>query len=165
LLSKSPGEFFYRLSELWVRVRFGFAGKRELKMPTNDRSIPFLLTVYAGVLGAIALGAGYAYSSITFETEQGAVQSPRGKTVLDERIASAREIKDALRRPIPGLEPLSPVTAKLAHPPSSKVASVPQKKIKLPISPAARNAMAMEQGGASPAGSYSAPDRAGPGGW
>lgn len=109
------------------------------------------------------MGAGYAYSSITFETEQGAVQSPREKTVLDERIATAREIKNALRRPIPGPEPLSPITAKLAHPPSSKLASVPQKKIKLPQ--AARNAMAMEQGGAFPAASYSVSDRAGTGGW
>jgi hypothetical protein len=120
----------------------------KLEMPTNNRSIPFLLTVYVGVLGTLALAAGFAYSSVTFETAEAAAQSRSEKTVLDERIATAREIKDALRKPIPRPEPLGPITAKLANPPSSNVASMPEQaprpKIKIPR--AAANALAMDQG-------------------
>ena len=132
-------------------------------MSTNNRSIPFLLTVYGCVLGTLALCAGYAYSSVTFGAQEGAAQSRREKTVLDERIATAREIKEALRRPIPRPEPLGPITAKLANPQGSKMASSPGKKIKL--SQAALDAMAMDQSGARPLVSYSAVDRAGAAGW
>jgi hypothetical protein len=123
------------------------------------------MTFYVGVLGTIALGAAYAYSSVTFDTEAGAAQSQREKTILDGRIASAREIKESLRRPIPRPEPLGPITAKLASPRGSAVvaASVPEKKIKLPR--AALNAMAMDQSSSHPSGSYANYDRAGSGGW
>jgi hypothetical protein len=132
-------------------------------MSTNNRSIPFLLMLYVGVLGTLALGARYAYSNVTFETEEGAAHSRREKTVLDERIATAREIKEVLRRPIPRPEPLGPITAKLANPQASKTASAPDKKIKLPQ--AALDAMAMDQSGARPSVSYSIVDRAGAGRW
>jgi len=132
-------------------------------MSTNNRSIPFLLTVYVGVLGTLALCVGYAYSSVTFETEGWETQSRREKTVLDERIATAREIKEALRRPLPRPEPLGPITAKLANPQGSKMASAPEKKIKLPQT--ALDAMAMDQSGARASVSYPAIDRAGASGW
>jgi hypothetical protein len=132
-------------------------------MSTNNRSIPFLLTVYVGVLGTLALCVGYAYSSVTFETEGWETQSRREKTVLDERIATAREIKEALRRPLPRPEPLGPITAKLANPQGSKMASAPEKKIKLPQT--ALDAMAMDQSGARPSVSFPAIDRAGASGW
>jgi hypothetical protein len=132
-------------------------------MATNNRSIPFLLTVYVSVLGTLTLCAGYAYSTGTFEIEEGAAQSLREKTILAERIATAREIKEALGRPISRPEPLGPITAKLANPPASKTASTSGTKIKLPK--AALDAMAMDQSGAGPSVSYSAADRAGAGGW
>jgi len=132
-------------------------------MSTNNRSIPFLLTVYVGVLGTLALCVGYAYSSVTFEPEGWETQSRREKTVLDERIATAREIKEALRRPLPRPEPLGPITAKLANPQGSKMASAPEKKIKLPQT--ALDAMAMDQSGARPSVSFPAIDRAGASGW
>jgi hypothetical protein len=131
-------------------------------MSTKNRSLPFLLSVYLSLLGTLVLGAGYAYSSITFETEEGAAQSRREKTTLDERIATARAIKEALRRPIPRPEPLAPITAKVANPEGSKIATAPEKKIKLPR--AALNAMAMDQTSHAPV-SYAAPDRSGTGGW
>jgi hypothetical protein len=65
--------------------------------------------VYVGVLGTVALCAGYAYSSVNFKIEDGTPPSPREKTILDERIATAREIQEALRRPIPRPEPLGPI--------------------------------------------------------
>jgi hypothetical protein len=133
-------------------------------MSENNLSVPVLLTVYVGVLGIVALCAGYAYSSVDFKTQQGSTRPAREKTVLYERIAAAREVKEALRRPIPRPEPLGPITAKVANPQGSKVAAVPGKqKIKIPR--AALNAMAMDQSGLSPSVSYSAVDRAGAGGW
>jgi hypothetical protein len=124
-------------------------------MSANNLSIPVLMMVYVGVLGTVALGAGYAYSNVNSKIEDGTAQSPREKTILDDRIATAREIKEALRRPI---------TAKVANPQGNKVASVPEKK-KIKIPRAALNAMAMDRGGMSPSGSYSTVDRAGAGGW
>jgi hypothetical protein len=132
-------------------------------MSSNNLSIPFLMTVYVGVLGTLALCAGYAYSSANFKIEDGTFQSPREKTILDARIATAREVKEALRRPIPRPEPLGPITARVANPQGSKIVSAPEKKIKIPR--AALNAMAMDQGGVSPSVSYSTVDRAGVGGW
>jgi len=47
------------------------------------------------------------------------------KTLLDQRIASSREIQQALRTPLPPIEPLPPITAQLANPRAIKVASSP----------------------------------------
>ena len=74
-------------------------------------SISILLATYVGVLGAVAACAGYAYSTVRFATDEGAFAAQRDKTVLDERISTAREIKESLRRQIPGPDPLAPITA------------------------------------------------------
>jgi hypothetical protein len=132
-------------------------------MSASKLSIPVLMTVYVGVLGTVALCAGYAYSNVNLNIEDGTGQSPREKTILDERIATAREVKEALRRPIPRPEPLGPITARVANPQGSKIVSAPEKKIKLPR--AALNAMAMDQGDVRSSASYSTVDRAGAGGW
>jgi hypothetical protein len=136
-------------------------------MPANNLSIPLLLTVYVGVLGTVALCAGYAYSSADFKSEQGSTRPAREKTVLDERIATAREVKEALRRPIPRPEPLGPITAKVANALGRNVVAVPATKTtkitKIPR--AALNAMAMDHSGISSSVSYPTVDRAGAGGW
>jgi hypothetical protein len=89
----------------------------------NDRGIPFMLAL--GVLGTAALFVTYAYSTLMFE-DADRMARRREKTILDERIATAQEIKQALRKPIPGPEPLPPITAKPERAPS-KVASAPEK--------------------------------------
>jgi hypothetical protein len=72
--------------------------------------------------------------------------SPREKTVLELQIESAREIHAALNRPENPIEPLPPITAKLARSPSAPlvVAETEKKKKKKTrlLSTAARNAFA-----------------------
>jgi len=77
-------------------------------------NIPGLLLIYAGVCGTLALGTGYGFSYFTTATGENARISRTEKTVLDQRIASAREIREALSRPLPAIEPLPPITAKVA---------------------------------------------------
>jgi hypothetical protein len=61
----------------------------------KDRGIPFMLAVYLGVLGTVALCVTYAYSTLMFE-DANRMARRREKTILDERIATAQEIKQAL---------------------------------------------------------------------
>jgi hypothetical protein len=77
-------------------------------------NIPTLLLIYAGVCGTLALGTGYAFSYLSVATGDSAKLSRTEKTVLDQRLASAREIREALSRQLPGPEPLPPITAKVA---------------------------------------------------
>jgi hypothetical protein len=77
-------------------------------------NIPTLLLIYAGVCGTLALGTGYAFSYLSVATGENAKIARTEKTVLDQRLASAREIRQALSRPLPGPEPLPPITAKVA---------------------------------------------------
>jgi hypothetical protein len=52
-------------AKYWTFVR-----KRMLEMSTNNRSIPFLLTVYVSVLGTLTLCAAYAYSTVTWKPKK-----------------------------------------------------------------------------------------------
>lgn len=85
-----------------------------MTMSNSKRNIPALLLVYAGVCGTLALGTGYGFSYFTAASGENAKLSRTEKTVLDQRIASAREIREALSRPLPPVEPLPPITAKVA---------------------------------------------------
>jgi hypothetical protein len=49
-------------------------------------------------------------------------------TLLAQRIASGREIREALNKPLPPIEPLPAVTAKLANPPAVKIADSASRK-------------------------------------
>ena len=88
---------------------------------------------------------GVATSNVNFDSFESRAASEREKTILDERIANAREIKAALSKPIPRPEPLPPVTAKRSNPVPAPVAATRQKTNKPKLSPAARNALAMGQ--------------------
>jgi len=85
---------------------------------------------YLGVIGSMAFAAGFGISHLTIASEILGQRSPE-KTVLDLRTENAREIKEALRTPLPPLEPLAPITAKPATPKTNT------------LSPEASNAMAM----------------------
>jgi hypothetical protein len=125
-------------------------------MRDRKGSIPELLLIYAGVLGVLALVVGYGFTKVTVASEEAARRSEQEKTVLAERIESAREIRRALARPVPPPDPLPPITAKPANSPvaaelrnSGKpklAASGNSKPSKLKISTAAWNAMAMGTG-------------------
>ena len=85
--------------------------------------------------------------------------NPGKGTLLDERIATAREISAILSKPQPAIEPLPLIAAKLANPQPKKVVGLDEKKsLRLPKE--ARDAFAMEPSRSS--GSF---DRAGTGGW
>jgi hypothetical protein len=108
-------------------------------------------SIYAGVALMIGLGLGEAVIGLEILGPGTGVD----KTMLDQRIASAREINQALSTPLPPIEPLPPITAKLANSRAVQVASSPSsarnpwaKTNSLP--PEALNAMAKSL--TSPAG-------------
>jgi hypothetical protein len=80
--------------------------------------------IYASV--ALILGLGLGEAVIALE-----ILGPRtevDKTLLQHRIASAREINQALDTPPPPVEPLPPITARLANSQAVQVASRPSAK-------------------------------------
>jgi hypothetical protein len=131
----------------------------------KERGLPTLLLLYSLILGTLFTGAALGVSQIRSLDVPAAPRS-REKTVLDERITSAREIKLSLAKPMPRLEPLPPITAKAANPTPSKVARVSEDKPrKRGLSPQALNAMAMAPPSAASATSYPVNDRGSTGGW
>ena len=116
-------------------------------MPDREWSTPALLLVYVSVLGILALVVGYGLTKVTMASDEAARRAEREKTVLKERLESAREIRRALARPVPPPDPLPPITAKPANPPdqpnlaASGVSKEKPRKLKIPAT--ARNAMAM----------------------
>src|SRR6478672_7385208 len=90
----------------------------------NDRGIPSLLAIYFGIIGTLVAGAGLGLTKIVDASAGMALHSGREKSLLDERIATARNIKQALAKPVARPEPLAPITAKPEHA-ASKVAAAP----------------------------------------
>ena len=77
--------------------------------------------IYASV--ALMTGLGLSEAVIALQ-----ILGPRtevDQTVLEQRIASAREISRALSTPLPPLEPLPVITAQLANSRAVRVASSP----------------------------------------
>ena len=123
-------------------------------MRDREWSVPALLLIYAGLFGILALIVGYGLTKVTVASEEATRRAQQEKTLISERIESAREIRRALARPVPPPDPLPPITAKLAN---SRVAtevthfgkpklaeSGNSNPSRLKVPPAARNAMAME---------------------
>ena len=80
--------------------------------------------IYASV--AVILGLGLGEAVIALE-----ILGPRtdlDKTMLQQRIASAREIHQVLSSPLPAVEPLPPITTRLASSRAVQVASQPSAK-------------------------------------
>jgi len=97
----------------------------------TERGIPTLLAIYFGVFALLTGGAFFAYTKFTQASEQMAQSRSRERTVLDERLASLRAIKEALRKPLPKPQPLPPITAKVANPhPKVEVAEKAERKSK-----------------------------------
>jgi hypothetical protein len=114
---------------------------------SKDRGLLFQLSIYFSVLGIVGLGAGVGMAKVMGSQEK-TREYQRAKSILDERIATARRIKEILARPQEAIEPLPPITAKRMNPTASQVAvHSPQekpKRLRVRLSAEARNAMAME---------------------
>src|SRR5215213_3178803 len=94
-------------------------------MRDRNWGVPAILLSYVAVLSVLALVVAYGFTRATIASEEGDRRVE--KTVLNQRLESAREIRQALGRPVPPLDPLPPINAKLANP--EKVANVEQPKI------------------------------------
>lgn len=103
-----------------------------------------LAVIAGGLLMVVKASAGLSHSA------------PQSKTVLESRIESSREIRQALARPVT-IAPLPPITAR----PAREAAPLQAKARPLPAE--AMNAMAMDVG--SPAPRRVIPDRLTGGGW
>jgi len=106
----------------------------------NDRGIPSLLAIYFGIIGILVAGAGLGLTKIVDASTGMARHSEREKSLLDERLATARSIKQVLAKPVPRPEPLAPITAKPEHAVSKVATAPPPARPKL--SAEARDAMA-----------------------
>jgi hypothetical protein len=84
-----------------------------------------------------------AWGFMTFVTA-GSGTAQREKTPLELRVETAREIRAALQRPLPPIEPLPPLTRKAARETSKPVESSEAKRDRPPraVSIEARDAMA-----------------------
>ena len=145
-------------------------------MRDRNWGVPAILLSYVGVLSVLALVMAYGFARATRASEESTRRTEQEKTVLNQRLESAREIRQALARPVPPPDPLPPINAKLANP--EKVANVEQPKIaarrkpstehspRLKMPGAAWNAMAMGTGAEFPSRPINASfDRAGQNGW
>jgi hypothetical protein len=82
-------------------------------------SRPVLLLLY----GTLAFATGLGISEATISSEVLGPRSDIERTLLEQRIASDREIRGSLRTPLPAVAPLPPITAKLSKPDAVKVAA------------------------------------------
>ena len=82
----------------------------------KGRGVPFALAVYFAAIGTLLTCAGVGIGQVV-KASAGLSQQAgeRDKTLVELRAESAREIRHALAKPLPRPEPLSPITARVAH--------------------------------------------------
>jgi hypothetical protein len=128
--------------------------KNEEQFMSEARKWSKALLTYCGVVAALAICSGL---SLALVVNAGAGLSQTAeieKTLLDYRIESSREIRQALAKPIPRPEPLGPITAKLARSVESTMLAAKPK-----LSKQAADAFASADLPAVPARTYAVPDR------
>jgi hypothetical protein len=135
----------------------------------KEWGLPSLLLIYGGILGILAVTAGYGFTRIIpIGSDLSEERLERERTNLYERTKTAREIREVLARPLALPDPLPPITAKLANQDALNVApsEKPHKSRTVKMRSPARNAMAMGTSADLPP-SRSTPvfDRGGLGGW
>ena len=90
----------------------------------NNRSSVLSVAMYLAVAATLVGGIGVALSAVT-----GSVVSQqyvaRVKTPFEIQLNSAREVREALAKPIPAPQPLPKITAKLEKPIAKVAASRP----------------------------------------
>ena len=90
----------------------------------NNRSLVLSVVVYAAVAATLLAGMGVALTAVTSSVvSQPAVA--RAKTPFEIQLDSAREVREALAKPIPAPQPLPQITAKLEKPIAKVAAARP----------------------------------------
>jgi hypothetical protein len=119
---------------------------------TSKWSEAFL--IYCGVAAALIICSSLSVA-VVINAGAGLSQTAEiEKTLLDYRVESSREIRQALSKPVPRPEPLGPITAKLARSvEATKLAAKPN------LSKQARDAFASADLPAVPSHPYAVPDR------
>ena len=117
------------------------------------RSVLALLAIYATIIGTLIAATSFSLIWMIDGSAAFSRAPDREKTVLDQRIESAREVRRALAKRIPPPAPLPPITAKLERPVQTAAAKNPR------ISTEARDAFASMN---TPSYSYNAYDRHAP---
>ena len=112
-------------------------------MNLGDRSLPLTMGLYLAALG-IAAVAAYAGGSVLAPAVQAHFLQAhdRPQTRLDVASANAREIREALAKPVGQVEPLPPITARPQRAVAAKVAN---KAPGVRLSPEARDAFAWSE--------------------
>ena len=81
----------------------------------NNRSSVLSVVMYLAVAATLVGGIGVALTAVTSSVvSQQSVA--RGKTPFEIQLDSAREVREALAKPIPASQPLPRITAKLEKP-------------------------------------------------
>jgi hypothetical protein len=103
----------------------------------NNRSSILSLAMYVAVAGTLVGGIGVALTVVA-STVVSHEAVARAKTPFEIQLESAREVREALAKPIPAPQPLPQITAKLEKP-VAKVAAT------RPLSPKRNTEVAMRQ--------------------
>ena len=115
-------------------------------MNLTSRSLPLTMFLYFAALG-VAAAAAYAGGSVLAPAVQGYFlkSHERPQTRLDVVSASAREIREALAKPVGKVEPLPPITARPQHTVTAVTAKAERKAPAVTLSAEARNAFAWSE--------------------
>ena len=130
---------------------------REMK----NRGLPFLLLFYFAIVAVLLGLGGFDLTKAVQATASLSNNSAPQQTYVDEQVRSARQIREALAKPLPAIERLPPITAKVAN---QKTESHPVKEAhKVPnLSKAAREALASADAGGARSVAYANYDRHAP---
>lgn len=88
----------------------------------NNRNTASVLVVYSVVVATLVGGIGIALAMVSGSAGS-LEQSTRAKTPFEIQLQSAREVREALAKPVARPEPLAPITARLEKP-VAKLAAV-----------------------------------------
>jgi hypothetical protein len=89
-----------------------YVGRVKTAMPKMKPARSVLLLTY----GTLALAAGIGIGEAAISLEILGPRSDADRTVLEQRVESARAIEAALHKPLPAIAALPPITATLANP-------------------------------------------------
>src|SRR6476659_7015757 len=82
------------------------------------------LTTISLLVGIALVCVGLGLTAVVKAASALSQQTQRERTMLDLRMESSREIRQALAKPLPQPEPLPPITARLHHAAGFAVASI-----------------------------------------